>query len=281
VLAHVAEHRVTDTLLVPTMLQAMVTCPTLSDYDCSSLRRILYGASPASEALLDRAMQAFPGADFLQGYGMTETAALIAVLPVVMHGSAGRLRNRLRSCGRSTYHVQVRVVDNNDHDIPCGEVGEIIACGPNIMQGYLNQPAATAEALRGGWMHTGDMGTMDDEGYLYIVDRSKDMIISGGENVYSVEVENVIARHPAVAACAVIGIPCTEMGEKVHAAVVLRVGMSLTLEALHAHCKTTLAGYKCPRSLALHDSLPLSGAGKILKTELRKPYWSGRDRAVS
>jgi acyl-CoA synthetase (AMP-forming)/AMP-acid ligase II len=149
------------------------------------------------------------------------------------------------------------------------------------MSGYLNDIQATRSALRKGWLHSGDLGFMDAEGYVYIVDRLKDMIISGGENVYSAEVENVIAKHPAVAACAVIGIPSLERGELVHAVVVLRPGAELTQEALYLHCKEWVAGYKCPRSLEIRAGLPLSGAGKVLKTELRKPFWKGTLRAIN
>jgi len=280
VLELIERHRVTDVLLVPAMLQMLVDCPVLAQHDASSLQRVLYGASPASEALLDRATRALPNASFMQGYGMTETSALMSVLPAALHTPEGQKRGKLRSAGRCAYHVQVRVVDEQDRERPRGEIGEIIARGPNIMQGYLNKPEASAEALRNGWMHSGDMGYMDDEGYVFIVDRLKDMIISGGENVYSVEVENAIARHPAVAATAVIGIPCPNMGEKVHAAVVLKPGATLTAEALIVHCKQLIAGYKCPRSIEIREALPVSGAGKVLKTELRKPYWEGRDRAV-
>lgn len=281
VLGLIEQHRISDILLVPAMLQALVDFPQLRQYDTRSLRRILYGASPASEALLDRAVSAFPQAGFMQGYGMTETAALMAVLPWHMHTTEGRKHRKLRAAGRGTYHVQVKVVDESDHEVPRGTVGEIIARGPNIMAGYLNKQEATEAALRNGWMHSGDMGYMDDDGYIFIVDRLKDMIISGGENVYSVEVENAISKHPAVASCAVIGIPCPSMGEKVHAALVLKAGAQLSAEDIYLHCKTLIAGYKCPRSIEIRESLPISGAGKILKTELRKPFWDGSDRAVS
>lgn len=280
-LALIESERVTDLLVVPTMLQLLIDSPALAQRDLSSLRRMAYGASPVSETLLARTMAALPQVELFQVYGMTEASAVMTLLPPGEHGAEGRAKQRLQSAGRASLHVQVRVVDDQDRELPRGEVGEIIARGPNIMQGYLNQPEATAAALRGGWMHTGDLGTMDAEGYLRIVDRLKDMIISGGENIYSVEVENAVAAHPAVASVAVIGVPCAEMGEKVHAAVVLRPGASLTLEALQAHCKTLIAGYKCPRSLELRESLPVSGAGKLLKTELRKPFWDARERAVS
>ncbi|WP_293002900.1 long-chain fatty acid--CoA ligase [Nevskia sp.] len=277
----IESRQVTDLLLVPTMLQMLVDFPGIRSRNTASVQRLLYGASPVSEALLDRTMAALPTAALSQVYGMTEVSAVMTVLPPLMHTPEGRARNRLRAAGRASYHVQVKVVDGDDRELPRGEVGEIIARGPNVMQGYLNKPDATVAALRNGWMHSGDMGYMDTDGYVYIVDRLKDMIISGGENIYSVEVENAVARHPSVAAVAVIGIPCAEMGEKVHAAVVLRPGTSLTQDELYAHCKSLIAGYKCPRSLEIRASLPISGAGKVLKTELRKPHWENRERAVS
>lgn len=270
--------KVSDLLLVPAMLQAFVDFPATRARDTSHIKRIMYGASPASEALLDRTRALLPDATLMQVYGMTEMSAVMTALPPADH--VQRVGNRLRSGGRASYHVQVRIVDDNDVERPRGEVGEIIARGPNVMIGYLNKPEATAEALKNGWMHTGDMGYMDEAGYVFIVDRLKDMIISGGENIYSVEVENAISKHPAVAAVAVIGIPCTEMGEKVHAAVVLKADATLTQEALYAHCKTLIAGYKCPRSLELREALPVSGAGKVLKTDLRKPFWDGQSRGV-
>lgn len=281
VLRLVAEHKVTDTLVVPAMLQALVDCPTRPEHETASLSNILYGASPAPESLMRRAMEAFPNARLTQGYGMTESAALICVLPWRQHAGSPGQPSRLRAAGRSTYDVLVRIVDADGHEAPRGEVGEIVAKGPNVMQGYLNLPDETAKALNGGWLHTGDMAWMDDEGYVFIVDRAKDMIISGGENIYSSEVENAIASHPVVAANAIIGIPQAQMGESVHAVVVLRPGCDLTLDDLQAHCRKLIAGYKLPRSLELRDSLPISGAGKVLKTELRRPYWSGRDRSVS
>jgi long-chain acyl-CoA synthetase len=281
VLDLVADHKVTDTLVVPAMLQALVDFPGRYDRDAASLHNILYGASPAPESLLRRALEAFPKARLTQGYGMTESAALIGVLPWQQHLNAPGQPNRLRAAGRSTFDVLVRIVDANNNEVPRGEVGEIVARGPNVMQGYLNLPEESAKALQDGWLHTGDLAWMDDEGYFFIVDRAKDMIISGGENIYSSEVENAIASHPAVAMNAVIGVPHEHMGEAVHAVVVLRPGGALSLDELQSHCRKSISGYKLPRSLELRDALPMSGAGKVLKTELRQPYWSGHDRAVS
>jgi long-chain acyl-CoA synthetase len=280
VLDHVARFRVTDTLVVPAMLQAIVDHPAIGNFDTSSLRNILYGASPASETLLRRTMVVFPGVRLTQGYGMTESAAFICALPWHQHMVGNDGPNRLRAAGRSTFDVHLRIVDSEDRELSRGEIGEIIVKGPNVMQGYYNMPEATAETLRGGWLHTGDMAWMDEEGYVFIVDRAKDMIISGGENIYSAEVENAVASHPAVAANAVIGIPHEQMGEAVHVALVLRPDCELTLDALQAHCRALIAGYKLPRSMEVRPSLPLSGAGKILKTELREPFWKGQDRAV-
>jgi acyl-CoA synthetase (AMP-forming)/AMP-acid ligase II len=277
----ISQHRITDLLLVPAMIQALVDCPGLPEYDTTSIRHLLYGAAPISEALLDRAMAAFPNVQFIQGYGMTEVSAVATILPAAQHDPKSRLTGRLRSAGRAASHVHVLIVDDQDQELPRNEVGEIVVRGPNVMSGYLNEVNATQSALRNGWLHSGDLGFMDGEGYVYIVDRLKDMIISGGENVYSAEVENVIAKHPAVAACAVIGIPSPERGELVHAVVVLRPGAELTQEALYRHCKDWVAGYKCPRSLEIRESLPLSAAGKVLKTQLRKPFWEGTLRAVN
>lgn len=277
----IAQHRITDLLLVPTMLQALVDCPAVRDADVSSVRRVMYGAAPVSEALLDRAMVALPGAEFTQVYGMTEMSAVMTVLPPAMHLPENRSTGRVRSAGRAAYHMQVRVVDADDRELPRGQVGEIIFRGPNLMRGYLNKQDATADALSNGWMHSGDMGYMDDGGYLFIVDRLKDMIICGGENVYSAEVENAIGSHPAVLSCAVFGVPHAEWGELVHAAVILKPEGELTLESLRTHCRALIAGYKLPRGLEIHQTFPTSGAGKILKTELRKPHWEGRERAVN
>ena len=172
-------------------------------------------------------------------------------------------------------------MDAEGRELPRGTVGEVIVRGPNVMQGYWNKPEQTAAALKNGWMHTGDGAWMDDDGFIFIADRLKDMIISGGENIYSAEVENALAQHASVAACAVIGIPNEQWGESVHAVVVLKPGHAGDAEGLIAHCKALIAGYKCPRSVDFVEALPLSGAGKVLKTTLREPFWAGRSRKVA
>lgn len=282
VLALVAAHRVTDLLMVPTMLQALIAYPAFPDADLSSVRSLLYGASAASEALIEQAMRALPNVAFGQVYGMTESAATISILRPADHRQAlsGKF-GRLRSAGRSFCHTRLRTLSSDGLELGPGEVGEIVVRGPNVMAGYLGRATDTCDAVRDGWLRTGDLGYLDEAGYVFIVDRAKDMIITGGENVYSLEVESAVASHPAVAATAVIGIPSSEWGESIHVFVVLRQGESLTLNALNRHCRERISAYKIPRSMEVVAALPLSTAGKLLKSVLRKPYWKGRDRSIN
>ncbi len=281
VIQTISSEKVGVALLVPTMIQMIVDHPGIGAADLGALRRIVYGASPISEAVLDRTMARLPGVDFLQAYGLTEMAPMISILGPEQHRAEGRAAGRLRSAGQPSWFVDVRIVSEDGRDAAPGTVGEVVARGPGMMQGYWNKPQETRTALRGGWLHTGDGGYLDPEGYLFIVDRVKDMIVSGGENVYSAEVENAIAQHPAVAACAVIGIPDARWGEAVHAVIVCRPGHTEpTAESLRQHCRELIAGYKCPRSLEVRKDLPLSGAGKVLKTQLREPYWKDRGRQI-
>jgi len=265
VLDTMEKQRGTDVLMVPTMIQMMVDSPGASDRDLSSMKHIVYGASPISEAILDRAAQLFPNATFLQAYGMSELAPVATMLLSADHHHAVRRR----SAGRAAWHTEVRVVDENDVEVPRGTVGEIVARGGATMLGYWQKPEETADALRGGWMHTGDGGYMDEDGYVFVVDRIKDMIITGGENVYSVEVENVVSKHPAIAAVAIIGLPDEQWGERVHAVVVLQPDQSVTLDEIQAVARDHIAGYKIPRSLSFVEALPLSAQGKVLKRDLR------------
>ncbi len=267
VFAAMAGQRITDVLLVPTMIQILADHPEVTGYDLTSLRSVVYGASPISQAVLERAMKAFPSAAFTQAYGMTELSPVATILTPADHE-----QGHLRSAGRAAPHAEIRVVDPDGAQVPTGTVGEIIVRGGHVMAGYWNKPEETQLAVRDGWMHTGDGGYLDDQGYLYVVDRIKDMIITGGENVYSVEVENAVARHPAVAQCAVIGLPDPDWGERVHAVVILHPGANLTLAELREHTKTLIAGYKAPRSIEIAEALPISGTGKVLKRELRKKY---------
>ena len=282
VMATVESERVTDVLLVPTMIQMLVDHPALGTHDMSSLKNLVYGASPISEAVLDRATKALPNAQFTQAYGMTELSPIATLLHWKEHIGDARAKGRHRAAGRATLGCEVRIVDTDDKPVAFGIVGEIVVRGDNVMMGYWERPEETARAVIDGWMHTGDGGYMDEHGFVFVVDRVKDMIISGGENVYSVEVENAISQHPAVAQCAVVGIPNERWGEQVHAVVVLKSGAKATANELIEFCKTLIAGYKCPRSVDLSESpLPLSGAGKVLKRELRRPFWEDRERRVS
>jgi acyl-CoA synthetase (AMP-forming)/AMP-acid ligase II len=271
----VAAHRVTDVLLVPVMIQMLVDHPALVTHNMSSVRAVLYGASPIPQAVLDRAMKALPTATYVQAYGMTELAPIATILGPDDHRDA-----RLASAGRAAPHAEVRIVDAADQEVPRGTVGEVVVRGGHVMLGYWNKPEETAAAVRGGWMHTGDGAYMDDDGYVYVVDRLKDMIVSGGENVYSTEVENAVAKHPAVATCAVIGVPDDQWGERVHAVVVLKPGAHASEQDISDHVKTLIATYKAPRSVEFVDALPVSGTGKVLKRELRKKFWTDAGRQV-
>lgn len=281
VLDTIEQHRVTNLCLVPTMIQMMLDHPSMGPHrDLSSLRTVFYGASSVPDALLLRAQKAIPHPEIFQGFGMTELSPVGAVLPSFYLSEEGRKRGKLGSSGRATFCTEVKIVDGEGNEVPRGTVGEIIVRGPNVMQGYWNKPELTAIALRDGWMHTGDGGRMDDEGFITVVDRLKDMIKTGGENVFSAEVENALAKHPCVSASAVIAIPSEQWGEAVHAVVVCKAGHSVSADELIAHCKTLIAGYKSPRSIEFVDALPVSGAGKILKRKLRDPYWKGREHRV-
>jgi acyl-CoA synthetase (AMP-forming)/AMP-acid ligase II len=277
VIAAIEKHRPTDALLVPTMIQLLVDAPGVKEADLSSLVKLVYGGSPISEGLLERVGRVLPHAALTQAYGMTELAPVATILGPDEHADPV-LR---RSAGRAAPHTLVKIVDPDGKELPPGEVGEIVVSGDHVMLGYWDKPTETAAALVDGWMHTGDGGRIDEKGYVFVVDRIKDMIVTGGENVYSAEVESIITTHPAVAACAVIGIPDEEWGERVHAVVVLQPEGELELPELREHCKERIAGYKCPRSLEIVEALPVSGAGKVLKRELRERHWQGSDRAVN
>lgn len=282
VLRTIEQERVSNVLLVPTMIQMIVDNPAMADYQLSSLTQISYGASAISEALLCRAMESLPNVGFIQAYGQSEMSPLVSVLAPEYHRISDAGNSKLRSAGRPAFGVEVKIVDADGAEVAPGVVGEIAARGPGVMQGYWNKPEQTEAVIRDGWMHTGDGAYMDEDGFIFVVDRIKDMIISGGENIFSAEVENAVAQHPAVATCAVIGIPDEQWGEAVHAVVVLKEGYeNVVAEDITSFCREYIAGYKCPRSIEFYEALPLSGAGKILKTILREPYWKNVTRNVS
>ncbi|NYG59766.1 acyl-CoA synthetase (AMP-forming)/AMP-acid ligase II [Nocardioides daedukensis] len=273
----IEKHGVTDALLVPTMIQAIVDSPEAATADLTSMQRVMYGASPISESVLNRARATFANARFTQAYGMTELAPVATLLTADDHD----VSSLARSAGRAAAHAEVRVVGPDDQTLPRGEVGEIVSRGDHVMQGYWNKPDETAQALAGGWMHTGDAGYMDADGYLFVVDRIKDMVISGGENVYSVEVENALVKHDRIMQAAVVGVPDDTWGERVHAFLILREGEDITLEEVREWCRQHIANYKLPRSIDVVDSFPVSGAGKVLKRELRKEFWGNSDRSIN
>ncbi len=279
VLDLIEQHQVNQTVMVPTMIAMMLNHPSFEVERLRSLDTLVYGASPMPTALLERVRAQLPGLRLFQGYGMTESSSVLTLLTDRDHEAAGEL---LASAGRAVPGVQLSIQDDAGNILDPGATGEVCAKAGNFMLGYWNKPEATEEAFRDGWYHTGDAGYLDERGYLYLVDRVKDMIVTGGENVYSIEVENAIATHPAVDQVAVIGIPHEVWGEAVHAIVVLVPGAEVTDTEIIEHAKLTVAGYKAPKTVEFRaEPLPLSGALKPLKRELRRPYWEGSGRSVN
>jgi long-chain acyl-CoA synthetase len=278
----IEQYRINLLLIVPTMINMLVNHPEVTKHDMSSMERLLFGASPMPEAVIRRAAEVMPGVQFCHLYGQSESSPVLTALDPRYTCFDGPYAGRVKSAGRAVLDCDIEIHDADDNEVPRGTIGEICARGPMVMLGYWKQPELTARTLRNGWLHTGDGAYMDDEGFIFIVDRVKDMIISGGENVYSAETEEALYSHKAVAECAVIGVPDDKWGERVHAIVRLKPGTSATPEELIAHCHTLIANYKCPRTLDLREEpLPLSGAGKILKTDLRAPYWAGKQTRVN
>ena len=278
VMRAIREHQPSFTVMVPTMIGMTLSHPDFTPDALAPLRHIGYGASPMPQVLLEKLAQLYPELDLWQVYGMTEASPLLTVLRPDDHRAGGTL---LRSAGAPMTGIELSIRDVDGTELPIGVPGEVCARGGNFMVEYWNKPEATAEAFAGGWYHSGDAGYLDDDGYLYLVDRVKDMIVTGGENVYSAEVENAIASHPAVLQVAVIGVPSDEWGEAVHAIVVLREGEETTEVEIIDHAREYIAGYKVPKAVTFRsDPLPLSGAMKVLKRELRAPYWEGHDRNV-
>ncbi|MEC8531032.1 MAG: long-chain-fatty-acid--CoA ligase [Pseudomonadota bacterium] len=284
VLQMIEKERVTITSLPATLIALIANHSDLSKYDLSSLTQIMYGGSPTPLGVLQKAEKIFPSNMLLHTYGITETAGLACCLQPQDHDLTVDEDGffRAASCGPPTSLVDVRVVAANDADIPAGEIGEVVFSGPKIMKEYWRKPEMTAEVLRGGWYHTGDMGFLDKTGHLYLVDRKKDMIISGAENIYSVEVENVISTHPAVKEVAVIGIPHDIWGEQVHAVVVKRAEASeLSGDDVIEFCRDKIGGFKIPKSVSFAEGpLPTTGPGKIAKRILRDPYWKDLNRQI-
>ena len=279
VMRAVETYRPTTTVMVPTMIGMTMAHPEFRPSGLGSFQDLVYCASPMPQALLEQLIAMYPDMNIWQGYGMTESSSVLTFLGPDDHRQGGAL---LRSAGRPLPGVVLSIQDDDGNVLAPGEPGEVCARSGNFMIEYWNKPEATAEVFRGGWYHTGDAGYLDDRGYLYLVDRVKDMIVTGGENVYSSEVENALGTHPAVLQVAVIGIPSEQWGEAVHAVVVLREGHEVSEAELIAHAREWIAGYKVPKSVSFRaEPLPLSGAMKVLKRELRAPFWEGRDRHVN
>lgn len=278
----ISEEKIIHATLVPAMIQAcLVYVPNIAQKKFDSLRYVAYGASPIAENTLKTAIEVFK-CDFVQVYGMTETTVAITSLLAEPHKRAlSDKPGLLLSAGRALPGTEIRIVDEDDNDVATGVTGEIIARGPQLMKGYWNKAEASAEALRGGWMHTGDAGYLDEDGFLYVQDRVKDMIISGGENIYPRAIEDVLYQHPSVADAAVIGVPSEKWGETVKAIVVLRKDKTATAEEIMEFCQSRLGKFECPTSVDFIAMLPRNPSGKVLKRELREPYWAGRKRRVS
>jgi acyl-CoA synthetase (AMP-forming)/AMP-acid ligase II len=265
-----AKEHISTVAVIPVMLQfSLAMVPNIKDYDFSELHTINYGASPISESLLQQCMDAF-GCDFVQGYGQTESTMALTFLTADDHKKALAGRPELlRSCGRAVFGTDIKIVGNDGQELPLGEIGEIVAKGPQVMQGYWKNPEATAKTVVDGWLHTGDAGRMDEEGYIYIQDRVKDMIISGGENIYPAEIENHLMSHEQIQDVAVIGVPDAKWGEVPLAVVVSGGQPELSAEQLTEFCRGKLAGYKIPRKIEYVAALPRNPTGKVLKKDIR------------
>jgi acyl-CoA synthetase (AMP-forming)/AMP-acid ligase II len=269
------EQRVETGFLVPAVLLFMTQMPQSKEVDFSALNSIVYGASPISQELLKRSMETF-GCRFTQVYGLTETTGAITALQHEDH-----VGERILSCGRPMFAAEMKVVDGLGNEVPRSEIGEIVYRGPGTMRGYWRRSQDTDDAIRDGWFHTGDAGVMDSAGFVYIRDRVKDMIVSGGENIYPAELESILADHPGVADVAVIGVPDDRWGESVKAIVVRAPGGEMTGDELVEWSKDRLAGFKRPRSVDFVETIPRNPTGKILKRQLREPYWSQLSRRVN
>jgi acyl-CoA synthetase (AMP-forming)/AMP-acid ligase II len=280
ILGAVQKEKCTHINAVPTLYNWVLNYPDLDDYDLSSLRLMTYAGSPMPVQVLKGCLERF-GKILAQGYGSTEAAPLISFLDAEDHFLEGPKSRLLYSAGKEGPGVEVRVMDQDGISLPAGEIGEITAKGANIMLGYWGQEDLTKERIRDGWLHTGDMGYLDEEGYIFLVDRKADMIVTGGENVYPTEAEQVLYQHPAVHECAVASAPDEKWGERVQAVVVLKPESAPTEEELIAYCREHLAGYKCPKKIEFWEQLPKSAIGKVLRKDVKKVFWGGRARSIN
>lgn len=270
----IARFRITFAMLPPTMIIMSLQIPDFNRYDLSSLRGLIYGASPMPEEWIRQLHEALPQTEIYQGYGLTETSPLLTILSWQAHQEAlfeGR-HERLKSCGRPLVGVELKITGEGGKSVPYGEAGDVIVRASNVMKGYLKRETETEEAFQDGWFHTGDIGKMDEEGFLYLLDRKKDMVISGGENIYTSEVEEVLHKYPGLQEAAVIGVPDEKYGETPLAVIVPKVGTRLSADEIIEYCRGKIGGYKIPRRFVFVDALPKSALGKVLKTDLRRMY---------
>ena len=279
-LASAARHRAAFSFMVPTMVNMLIAHPNLHRHDLSALRQISYGGAPMAPARIREAWEAL-GPKLSQGYGAGETTGGLVLLSALDHADAmAGHPERLLSCGRPFGESEVRLVDENGQEVPPGEIGEISVSGPDVFAGYWQEPELSAQALRDGWLHTGDLARTDDEGFMYIVDRKKDMIISGGFNIYPTEVEQALYQHPAVYEACVFGVPDKLWGESVKAMIVLKPGETATPADLIEHCRKQLADFKKPRSVELLAELPKNANGKVARKQMRDAFWMDEERKV-
>ena len=275
----IQKERVTSAFVVPTMIYALLDYPDRDRFDISSLRNVIYGAAPIAPERLKEAIRTF-GPIFTQLYGQVEAPMALTAFPKGEHPVDGQDDSRLASCGRPSMAVKIKLTDENGNVAPPGQPGEITVKSPNAMLGYLKNPEATAEVLKDGWVHTGDIGKQDEDGFIYLVDRKKDMIVSGGFNVFPKEIEDVLHLHPAVAQAAVVGVPDDKWGESVKAVVKLKPGQTASPEELIALCKESKGSVMAPKSVDFVDSVPVTPLGKPDKKAIREPYWKDRARRV-
>ncbi|MBI5443156.1 MAG: long-chain-fatty-acid--CoA ligase [Deltaproteobacteria bacterium] len=278
ILAAIEEERCTHVNAVPTLYGWLINHPDLGRYDLSSLRLMTYAGSPMPEQVLRNCIQKF-GNILAQAYGLTEASG-VTVLTPEDHVLEGPRARQLRSAGKEMVVVEMRIVDDEGLPLGPGQVGEVTVRGTNVMMGYWKNPELTASRLKDGWLHTGDVGYVDEEGFLYLVERKADMIVTGGENVYPTETENVLFQHPSVLECTVTSAPDSKWGERVQAAVVLKPGCTAGEEELIAFCKERLAGYKCPKRIEFWEGLPKTSVGKVLRRDVKAKFWEGSDRRI-
>lgn len=281
-LKSISTEKITHSLMIPVMIQFLLLNPEIKNADFSTLKYIIYGASSIPVDVLKKAMNTFK-CGFIQAYGQTESVAVLTNLKPEEHILEGKPHEvaRLGSCGREIFGVEIKIVDEHGKEVERGEIGEVIARGDCVMKGYWKMPEETANTLKDGWLHTGDLAYMDEDGFIFISDRLKDMIISGGENIYPREIEEVIFTHPGVADATVIGVPDDTWGEAVMAMIVPKPDNKPTDKDIMEHCSKSLAGYKLPKYVEFIDSIPRNLSGKVLKKDLREPYWKGKDRKIN